>query len=97
MYEVKLSALGCPTEEFAAALEKHRTAVEDHMMGEPGRAAPIAGELVAFLVQRIPDKGPVADRGPDRIVIVPYTIIDDTPLPAETQAALDVLRETISG
>jgi hypothetical protein len=97
MYEVKLSALGCSVEEFGAALERHRTAVETHMMGKPGIPAPIASELVAFLVQRMPGTGPVAERGPDKIVIAPYRVIDDTPVPPETQQALDVLRKTISG
>ena len=97
MIEVMLSALCCAPEEFAAALEAHRAAVEEHVMGKPGIPAPVADELVAFLVQRIPDAGPVADRGPDKIVIAPYTIVEDTPLPPEQQQALDVLRETITG
>ncbi|WP_456629046.1 hypothetical protein [Bradyrhizobium sp. URHC0002] len=62
------------------------------MMGKPGIPAPVAGELVVFLVQRIPDTGPVKERGPDKIVIAPYTIVDDTPLPPGQQLALDTLR-----
>jgi hypothetical protein len=91
MYEVKLSAIGCTPEKFAAALEAHRAAVESHMMGKPGIPAPVAGELVVFLVQRIPDTGPVKERGPDKIVIAPYTIVDDTPLPPGQQLSLDTL------
>lgn len=97
MYDVKLSALGRSPEQFEIDLLAHRLAVEEHMMGKPGVAAPVADELVAFLVLRVPDTGPVADRGPDKIVIAQHRIIDDTPLPPEQQQALDVLRETITG
>jgi hypothetical protein len=94
--DIPLSLVGS-AEDFAAALEAHRAAVEAHMMGKPGVPAPRAGELVEQLVQRQADKGPVADRGPDKIVIAPYRIIDDTPVPAEVQQALDTLRKTIAG
>lgn len=96
MIRIPLSAVGS-AETFAATLETHRAAVESHMMGKPGRPAPIASQLVADLVLRVPDTGPVAARGPDRIVISDYEIFDDTPPAPETQQALDVLRETISG
>jgi len=49
------------------------------------------------LVQRIPDAGPVAERGPDQVVVVPYLIFDDTPIAPDAQHTLSVLRETISG
>jgi hypothetical protein len=35
MYEVKLSAIACSPEAFAADLEAHRAAVESHMVGKP--------------------------------------------------------------
>lgn len=94
MIDIPLSRIGSP-EKFAASLGAHRADVESHMMGEPGAAAPVADELVEMLVQRVPEKGPVADRGPDRVVIVPYRVVDDTPVSAETQRALDTLRQTI--
>jgi hypothetical protein len=82
---------------LAASLKMCRSAFEAHVMGPPGRAAPIVDPLFEALIQRVPETGPVADRGPDKFVIAPYTIVDDTPLPAEAQQALAVLRETISG
>ncbi len=96
MIRIPLSSISS-AETFAAALEAHRADVEAHMMGKPGRPAPIVDQLVMDLVRRVPDGGPVADRGPDRIVIAEYEIFDDTPPAPETQQALAVLRETISG
>jgi len=96
MIRIPLSLIVSP-QAFAAALEAHRADVESHLMGKPGRPAPVAHPLVMELVQRVPDAGPVAKRGPDRIAIAEYEIFDDTPPAPETQHALDVLRETISG
>lgn len=99
MIQIPLSQVGL-AEEFAAALEQHRADLEAHRLGEPDRVAPVAHELVESLVLRVPDKGPVAERGPDKFVVAPYEIVDDTPAPPvepDTQRALDVLRETISG
>jgi hypothetical protein len=47
------------------------------------------------VVARVPQDGPVATRGPDRFVALPYQIVDDTPKTPEQQAAIDLLRETI--
>lgn len=98
MIEVPLSIAGS-AEAFAAALEAHRSAVETHMMGKPGRPAPVAPhQLIHDLVQRVPDTMPiVASRGPDKIVVGAYKIVDDTPRSPEQQRALDTLRATITG
>jgi hypothetical protein len=48
-----------------------------------------------MVIKRVPQDGPVATRGPDRFVIQPYTIIDDTPRTPEQQRAIDTLRDTI--
>ena len=96
MIRIPLSAVG-DAAAFSAALEAHRAAVEAHMMGKPGQPAPVARELIVSLIKRVPDDGPVAGRGPDRILIEDYEIFDDTPVSPETQLALDTLRATISG
>jgi len=96
MIEIPLSKIGS-AEAFAAALEAHRADLEAHRLGQPGAPAPIADELVDALILRVPDAGPVAERGPDKFVIAPYRIIDDTPVAPEVDQALKVLRETISG
>lgn len=80
MIKVPLSSIESPA-AFAAALEAHRAAVEAHMMGKPDVPAPIVDELLAALVQRVPDVGPVEQRGPDRIVVGEYEVFDDTPPP----------------
>jgi hypothetical protein len=83
--------------EVATALKSHVAALEAHMMGPPGVPAPVGDELVEALFDRVPDTGPVAERGPDKFVMRAYTIVDDAPLDPEAQHALDVLRETIAG
>jgi hypothetical protein len=65
------------------------------MLGKPGVPAPRSSELVERVVARVPQDGPVATRGPDRFVALPYQIVDDTPKTPETEKALGVLRETI--
>jgi hypothetical protein len=92
--QVPLSLTGIP-EVFAKAVTAYRDALEAHMMGRPGKPAPVAPSVVAMVVERQPQEGPVADRGPDRFVILPYTIIDDTPRTPEQQLAIDTLRDTI--
>lgn len=92
--QVPLSLSG-PPEGFAKAVAAHRDALEAHMMGKPGKAAPVASTAVAMVVARQPQDGPVATRGPDQFVILPYTIIDDTPRTPEQQLAIDTLRDTI--
>lgn len=105
MIEIPLStavAIAGSAEALIASIETHRANIESHTMGKPGKPAPVAHDLIAALVKRVPAPGPIAERGPDRIVIAPYRIIDDTPKPepelsAEMQRALDTLRATISG
>lgn len=102
MINVPLSvavAIAGSSEAFAAGVETHRAAIEAHMMGTPGIAVPIAHDVIEALITRVPDTGPVADRGPDKILVCDYRIVDDTPAPPEKdeiQRALDVLRETIA-
>jgi hypothetical protein len=91
---VPLSLSG-PAEAFAKAVQAHVEACTAHMMGKPGKPAPIASPAVAMVVARQPEDGPVATRGPDRFMVLPYTIIDDTPRTPEQQRAIDTLRETI--
>jgi hypothetical protein len=97
MIQIPLSQVSSAS-EFAAAVEKHRNALERHNLGKSGIAAPTADPLVQSVIARVPQTGPVAKRGPDDFVIQPYEIIDDTP-PApknpEQELALSVLRETI--
>jgi hypothetical protein len=94
MMQIPLSLSG-PPEAFAKAVQAHVEACTAHMMGKPGKAAPIASDMVAKVVARQPQEGPVATRGPDRFVVLPYTIIDDTPRTPEQQLAIDTLRDTI--
>ena len=91
---VPLSLSG-PADAFAKAVQEHRDALEAHLMGKPGKPAPIAPDAVAMVIKRVPQDGPVATRGPDQFVIMPYTIIDDTPFTPEQQRAIDTLRDTI--
>ena len=91
---VPLSLSG-PPDTFAKAVKEHRDALEAHLMGKPGKPAPIAPGAVAMVIKRVPQDGPVATRGPDQFVIMPYTIIDDTPFTPEQQRAIDTLRDTI--
>ena len=92
--QVPLSLSGSP-DAFAKAVAAHRDALEAHMMGKPGKPAPNAPGVVAMVIQRQPQEGDVATRGPDQFVILPYTIIDDTPRTPEQQLAIDTLRDTI--
>jgi len=92
--QVPLSLSGKP-DDFAKAVVAHVDALKAHVMGKPGKAAPVASPAVAAVIARQPQEGPVASRGPDKFVILPYTIIDDTPRTPEQQRAIDTLRETI--
>jgi hypothetical protein len=96
MIQIPLSQSG-PADQFAAAVQQHIDACTAHMMGKPGVPAPRSSELVERVVARVPQDGPVATRGPDRFVALPYQIVDDTPKTPEQQKALGVLRETING
>jgi hypothetical protein len=91
---VPLSLSG-PPDAFAKAVQAHRDALEAHLMGRPGKAAPIASEAVAMVIKRVPQDGPPATRGPDQFVIMPYVVIDDSPRTPEQQRAIDTLRDTI--
>jgi hypothetical protein len=96
MIQIPLSQSG-PADQFAKAVQDHINACTAHMMGKPGVPAPRASELVERVVARIPSDGPVATRGPDKFVALPYEIIDDTLKTPEQEQALSVLRETING
>lgn len=96
MIRLPLSQTG-PADKFAQAVDAHIQALTSHMMGAPGKAAPRASDLVERVVMRQVQGGPVATRGPDRFMAMPYEIWDDTPKTPEQQKAIDTLRETISG
>ncbi len=91
---VPLSLSG-PPDTFARAVQEHRDALEAHLMGRPGKPAPVASSAVAMVIKRVPQDGPVATRGPDSFVIQPYVIIDDSPRTPEQQRVIDTLRDTI--
>jgi hypothetical protein len=92
MIRIPLSQSG-PADQFAKAVEAHRKALEAHMMGKPGKPVPIASPIIQAVIERRPQDGPVATRGPDKFVIVPYTIVDDTPVPAEVQLLRDSINQ----
>lgn len=92
--QVPLSLIRDP-EQFRLAVEDYRKGLEDHAMGKPGRPRPSATPLIEAVIKRQPQDGPVAIRGPDQFVIMPYTIIDDTPRTPEQQRAIETLRHTI--
>lgn len=94
MIQIPLSVSG-PADAFAQAVKAHRDALEAHLMGKPGRPAPATSALTESVIERQPQQGDVAMRGPDRFVVLPYEIVDDTPRPADHQQAIEVLRETL--
>jgi hypothetical protein len=94
MINIPLSQSG-PADQFAQAVQQHIEACTAHQMGRPGVPAPRSSELVEAVVARVPQDGPVATRGPDKFVALPYQIVDDTPKTPEQQKAIDLLRETI--
>lgn len=96
MIRLPLSQTGAP-DQFAKEVENHVEALTAHMMGGSGIAAPRASDLVECVIARIPQDGPVATRGPDRFVALPYEIVDDLPKTPEQQKAIETLRETING
>lgn len=71
--------------------EAYATALRAHIMGPPGSEPRPPHALVAQVIRRIPQDGPVAKRGPDEIV-VDFEIYDDTPV----DPAIKFLRETIN-
>jgi len=96
MIDIPLSQIGS-AEQFAKDVKTHIEVCTAQMLGKPGIAAPRSTGLIEAVVARIPQDGPVATRGPDKFVALPYQIIDDLPKTPEQQNALDVLRETING
>ena len=94
MIQLPLSQTG-PADKFAVKVQAHIEALTAHVMGPAGHPAPRHDDLVESVIARIPQDGPVATRGPDRFVALPYEIVDDTPRTKEQQKAVDVLRETI--
>ena len=94
MIRLPLSQTG-PAKEFAQAVQRHIEALTAHQMGPAGKPAPRSTGLVEGIIARQSQDGPVATRGPDRFVALPYTIIDDTPKTPEQQKAIDTLRSTI--
>lgn len=94
MLKLPLSQTG-PAEQFAQEVQAHIEALQAHMMGKPGVPAPRSTDLVESVITRQPQDGPVATRGPDRFVALPYEIYDDTPKTPEQQKAIDTLRSTI--
>jgi hypothetical protein len=85
-----LSRTGDPA-AFAVTIEAYRAALEAQRSGKPGVVAPASS--FDFLIARVPRGDPL----PDAFQVVPYTIVDDTPLSPEAQKAIGVLRETIGG
>lgn len=94
MIRLPLSQTG-PADKFAQAVDAHIQALQAHMMGATGKPAPRASDLVERVVMRQAQGGPVATRGPDRFMAMPYEIFDDTPKTPEQQKAIDTLRSTI--
>lgn len=90
MISIPLSKVGSAA-EFAAAVEAHRSDVEKHLAGEPGVPAPTHDPLIESLIVRTAAKGPVAKRGPDKITIAPYEIVDDTPPPPTIEQRKEAL------
>lgn len=76
MVTLLLSLIG-PADAFAAALEAHRAALEAHLSGPAGQAAPAAHPLIESLIVRVRQ----GDSLPDAFQIAPYEIVDDTPPP----------------
>ncbi len=96
MIRIPLSQTG-PADKFAQAVQAHIEALAAHRTGPEGKPAPRASELIESVIATQPQEGPVAARGPDRFVALPYEIVDDSPKSPEQEQAISVLRETISG
>lgn len=94
MIRLPLSQTGQPA-QFAQDVQAHIEALTAHMMGPPGKPSPRASDLIDRVIMRQVQGGPVATRGPDRFMALPYDIYDDTPKTPEQQKAIDTLRSTI--
>lgn len=88
MIHLPLSQTG-PADKFGQAVQAHIGALQAHMMGPAGKPAPRASDLVESVIARQPQDGPVATRGPDRFVALPYEIFDDRPVSPEVQFLRD--------
>lgn len=66
-------------DDFRRAVIECRDALEAHCRGPANTPVPMYDRAVEALVQRVPQEGPVATRGPDQFVILDYEIVDDTP------------------
>lgn len=93
MIEIPLSQIGT-VKAFAADVERHRAALVAHQ-ASVDKPVPAASLWVETVIVRRPQSGPVAQRGPDDFVVLPYTVIDDTPRTPEQEKAMAVLRETV--
>ena len=96
MIRLPLSQTG-PADKFALAVQAHIEALTNHMMGHAGKPAPRAPDIIERVIMRQAQGGPVATRGPDRFMAMPYEIFDDRSKTPEQEQALNVLRETING
>jgi hypothetical protein len=88
--QIPLSLSGDPA-AFHSALASHCASLEAHRIGPPGVPSPVAHPMLDSLIERVPQSGPVAARGPDTFQVLPYEIVDDTPPPPtlqQKQAAL---------
>jgi hypothetical protein len=90
MIQIPLSQIDSHA-SFEAEVLKHRAALDRHNRGGTGVAVPTSTPWVESVIKRVPQTGPVADRGPDDFVIEPYEIVDDRPVSPEVQ----ILRESI--
>lgn len=88
MIQIPLSQIPS-RDQFAAEVASYVAALKKHQMGKPGQPAPACSSLVAQVVARQPQSGPVDKRGPDDFVVLPYTVVDDTPVSPEVQALRD--------
>ena len=90
MIKLPLSQTG-PTDKFALAVQAHIEALTNHMMGHAGKPAPRAPDIIERVIMRQAQGGPVATRGPDRFMAMPYEIFDDRPV----SPAVQILRDSI--
>jgi hypothetical protein len=75
--------------DFAEEVTTYIAALKKQQMGKPGMPAPSASQFATLVVARQPQSGPVATRGPDDFVVLPYSIVDDRPVSPEIQALRD--------
>jgi hypothetical protein len=92
--QIPLSLSG-PADKFAQAVQAHIEACTAHLIGKPGKPAPRASAVVESVIMRQVQTGPVATRGPDQFVALPYEIVDDAIRTPEQQKAIETLRATI--